>query len=66
MHIHQVLSFTALLIFVFGLISRVSERWTITGPMVFMMVGIAVSPFGLGFSRFIRRAIWSGWLPKSP
>ena len=48
MHNHQVLIFTALLIFVFGLISRVSERWTITGPMVFMIVGIAVSPLGFG------------------
>ncbi len=45
---HQVLVFTALLIFVFGLFSRVSERWTITGPMVFMIVGIAVSPLGFG------------------
>jgi NhaP-type Na+/H+ or K+/H+ antiporter len=48
MHNHQVLIFTALLIFVFGLFSRVSERWTITGPMVFMVVGIAVSPLGFG------------------
>jgi len=48
MHNHQVLIFTALLIFVFGLFSRVSERWTITGPMVFMIVGIAVSPLGFG------------------
>ena len=48
MHNHQVLIFTALLIFVFGLVSRVSERWTITGPMVFMIVGIAVSPLGFG------------------
>ena len=48
MHHHQVLVFTALLIFVFGLFSRVSERWTITGPMVFMIVGIAVSPLGFG------------------
>lgn len=45
---HQILIFTALLIFVFGLISRVSGRWTITGPMVFMIVGIAVSPLGFG------------------
>ena len=48
MHNLQVLIFTALLIFVFGLFSRVSERWTITGPMVFMIVGIAVSPLGFG------------------
>ncbi len=45
---HQVLVFTALPIFVFGLFSRVSERWAITGPMVFMIVGIAVSPLGFG------------------
>ncbi len=48
MHNHQVLVFTALLILVFGLFSRVFERWTITGPMVFMIVGIAVSPLGFG------------------
>lgn len=48
MHNHQVLIFTAPRIFVFGLFSRVSERWAITGPMVFMVVGTAVSPLGVG------------------
>ncbi|MGI9292374.1 MAG: cation:proton antiporter [Pseudomonadales bacterium] len=47
MHDHQVLIFTALMIFLFGLVSKVSERWLITGPMVFAGVGVLVSPIGL-------------------
>jgi len=36
--------FAALLIFLYGLVSRVSERSPITAPMVFVGIGIAVGP----------------------
>jgi sodium/hydrogen antiporter len=39
--------FAALLIFLYGLISRVSERSPITGPMVFAGIGVLASPIGL-------------------
>lgn len=39
--------FAALLIFIYGLISRVSERSPITAPMVFAGIGIVVGPLGL-------------------
>ena len=48
MHDHPALIFTALLIFAYGLFSRLSERSVITGPMVFMGIGILVSPMFLG------------------
>ena len=44
---HQLLIFMALLIFLFGLVSKASERWYVTGPMVFVIVGVLVSPLGL-------------------
>ena len=44
MHDHQLLIFFALLIFTFGLFSRIAERKSVTGPMFFMTVGILVSP----------------------
>ena len=44
MHHHQLLIFFALLIFAFGLFSRFAERNSVTGPMVFMTVGILASP----------------------
>ena len=47
MHDHPALIFTALLIFLYGLFSRLSERWAVTGPMVFMGVGIMARPLGL-------------------
>ena len=50
MHDHPALIFTALLLFLFGLFPRFSERWAVTGPMVFVVVGILASP--LGFSLF--------------
>jgi len=37
---HQLLIFFALLIFAFGLFSRLAERKSVTGPMFFMTVGI--------------------------
>jgi len=40
---HQLLLFFALLIFAFGLFSRIAERKSITGPMFFMTVGILSS-----------------------
>lgn len=49
MHEYPIIIFTALLIFLFGLFSRLSERSPITGPMVFVTVGIIISPFGLDF-----------------
>lgn len=48
MHEHQVLIFIALMIFLFGLVSKVSERWLVSGPMVFVLVGILAGPLGLG------------------
>ena len=44
MHHHQLLIFFALLIFSFGLFSRIAERNSVTGPMFFMTVGILASP----------------------
>ena len=46
---HPIIIFTSLLIFLFGLFSRSSERSPITAPMVFVAVGIIVSPYGLEF-----------------
>ena len=43
MHHHQLLIFFAILIFVFGLFSRIAEKNYVTGPMVFMAVGILAS-----------------------
>jgi NhaP-type Na+/H+ or K+/H+ antiporter len=39
--------FAALLIFVYGLISRISERSPITAPMVFAGIGVLVGPMAL-------------------
>jgi len=47
MHDHPALFFAALLIFLFGLVSRLSERSPITAPMFFVAVGVLVSPLGL-------------------
>jgi len=49
MHHHQLLILFALLIFAFGLVSRFAERNSVTGPMVFMTVGILGSSLALGF-----------------
>jgi NhaP-type Na+/H+ or K+/H+ antiporter len=49
MHHHQLLILFALLIFAFGLVSRLAERNWITGPMVFMTVGILGSSVAFGF-----------------
>lgn len=50
MHDHHLLIFFALLIFSFGLFSRLAERKYITGPMFFMTVGILAS--SLAFNLF--------------
>ena len=49
MHHHQLLIFFALLIFSFGLFSRLAEGKSITGPMVFMTIGILGSTLVFGF-----------------
>ena len=49
MHHHQLLILFALLIFAFGLVSKFAERNSITGPMVFMTVGILGSSLVFGF-----------------
>ena len=46
---HEMLIFFALLIFAFGLFSRLAERNSVTGPMFFMTVGILGSSIGFGF-----------------
>ena len=49
MHEYVVFAFAALLIFVYGLFSRLAERSPVTAPMFFLLVGVAVSPVGLGW-----------------
>jgi NhaP-type Na+/H+ or K+/H+ antiporter len=49
MHHHQLLIFFALLIFTYGLFSRIAEKKSVTGPMVFMTVGILGSSLVFGF-----------------
>jgi NhaP-type Na+/H+ or K+/H+ antiporter len=53
MHHHQLLIFFALLILAFGLFSRLAERRSVTGPMVFMTVGILGSSLALDFFHVI-------------
>lgn len=48
MHHYQLLILFALLIFAFGLFSRIAERKSVTGPMFFMTFGILSSSLGLG------------------
>jgi NhaP-type Na+/H+ or K+/H+ antiporter len=49
---HPVLFLTALLLFLFGLVSRLSGRSLVTGPMFFMGVGILLSPLGFNIFEF--------------
>jgi len=49
MHEYPVIIFAALLAFVFGLFSRLAERSPVSGPMVFVTVGILASPLGFGW-----------------
>lgn len=50
MHDHPLIFLSALLLFIFGLISKMSERSPVTGPMFFMAVGVLLGP--LGFDLF--------------
>ena len=45
---HPEIIFAALMIFVYGLFSKLADRSPITAPMVFVATGIAVGPLGLG------------------
>ena len=49
MHDYPIIIFAALLAYVFGLFSKLAERSPITGPMVFVAVGILVGPLGFGW-----------------
>ena len=49
MHEYPILIFAALLIFAYGLFSRLSERSPISAAMVFVSVGIIAGPLGLDF-----------------
>jgi NhaP-type Na+/H+ or K+/H+ antiporter len=46
MHDYPIIIFAALLAYVFGLFSKLAERSPITGPMVFVGVGILAGPLG--------------------
>jgi sodium/hydrogen antiporter len=49
MHEYPVIIFSALLVFFFGLFSKVAEKSPMTGPMLFVIVGIVAGPLGLGW-----------------
>ena len=49
MHDYPIIIFAALLAYVFGLFSKLSEHSPITGPMVFVAVGILAGPLGFGW-----------------
>ncbi|HSB51081.1 MAG TPA: cation:proton antiporter [Dissulfurispiraceae bacterium] len=49
MHEYPVIIFAALLAFIYGLFSRLSERSPVSGPMVFVTVGLLASPLGFGW-----------------
>jgi NhaP-type Na+/H+ or K+/H+ antiporter len=48
MHEHPIIVLMALIILVFGIFSKRAERTIITAPMVFVLIGLAVSFFGFG------------------
>jgi sodium/hydrogen antiporter len=48
-HEYPILIFAALLIFVYGLFSHLSERSPISAAMVFVSVGIIGGPLGFDF-----------------
>jgi sodium/hydrogen antiporter len=49
LHDYPVIIFAALLVYVFGLFSKLAERSPITGPMIFVAVGILSGPLGFGW-----------------
>lgn len=46
---HPAIIFAALMIFVYGLFSKVADRSPVTAPMVFVAMGILVGPLGFNF-----------------
>ena len=48
MNDHPAIIFTAAMIFLFGLFSRLADRSPLTAPMFFVAVGMLVGPAGLG------------------
>lgn len=46
---HSIFLFSALLVFVYGLFSRLSQRLPVSAAMVFVTVGIVAGPLGLDF-----------------
>jgi sodium/hydrogen antiporter len=49
MHEYPIILFAALLAFVYGLFSQLADRSPVSGPMVFVTVGILASQLGLGW-----------------
>lgn len=49
MNDHPAIIFAAAMIFIYGLFSKASDRSPITAPMVFVTMGILVSPLGFNF-----------------
>lgn len=49
MNDHPAIIFAAAMIFIYGLFSKVSDRSPVTAPMVFVAMGILVSPIGMDF-----------------
>lgn len=49
MNDYPAIIFTAAMIFIYGLFSKISDRSPVTAPMVFVTMGILVSPIGLGY-----------------
>ena len=49
MNDHPAIIFAALMIFVYGLFSKVSDRSPVTAPMVFVALGILVGPLALDY-----------------
>lgn len=49
MNDHPVIVFAALMIFSFGLVSKLADRSPVTAPMVFVAMGILVGPLALDF-----------------
>ena len=47
MHDHPAIIFTALLLFIFGLFSHLTDRTPFTGPMFFVAMGLLFGPIGL-------------------
>lgn len=44
----ELILLAALLLFGYGLISRRTSYWPVSGPMIFVMAGVLVSPLGFG------------------